>query len=68
MTCTIISTGEELNLTCKLNKYNMDCYKQADEHMIDDSDLAIIVRKADQNDSSEKYAECICVKVEYFPI
>ena len=48
--------------------YNENCYKQADEYMIDDSDLVIIVGKADQNDSSGKYAKSIGVKVESFPI
>ena len=50
------------------NQYTEDCYELADEHMIDESDLVVIVGSPDQNNSLRKYAESIGVKVEYFPL
>ena len=50
------------------NQYTEDCYELADEHMIDESDLVVIVGSPDQNDSLRKYAESTGVKVEYFPL
>lgn len=42
-----------------ISHYTDVCYKQADEHMIDDSDLVIIIGKADQRIPSEKSEESI---------
>ncbi|HQM02906.1 MAG TPA: DUF1273 domain-containing protein, partial [Ruminococcus flavefaciens] len=50
------------------NQYTEDCYELADEHMIDESDLVVIVGSPDQNNSLRKYAEITGVKVEYFPL
>jgi len=50
------------------NQYTEDCYELADEHMIDESDLVVIVESPDQNNSLRKYAESIGVKVEYFSL
>ena len=50
------------------NQYTENCYELADEYMIDESDLVVIVGSPDQNDSLRKYAESIGVKVEYFPL
>ena len=40
----------------------------ADEYMIDESDLVVIVGSSDQNNSLRKYAESMGVKVEYFSL
>ena len=50
------------------NQYTEDCYELADEHMIDESDLVVIVGSPDQNNSLRKYAESMGVKVEYFSL
>ncbi len=50
------------------NQYTEDCYEMADEYMIDESDLVVIVGSPDQNNSLRKYAESTGVKVEYFPL
>ena len=50
------------------NQYTEDCYEMADEYMIDESDLVVIVGSPDQNNSLMKYAESTGVKVEYFPL
>ncbi len=50
------------------NQYTEDCYELADEYMIDESDLVVIVGSYDQNNSLRKYTESMGVKVEYFPL
>ena len=50
------------------NQYTEDCYELADEYMIDESDLVVIVGNPDQNNSLRKYAESMGVKVEYFSL
>ena len=50
------------------NQYTEDCYELADEYMIDESDLVVIVGSSDQNNSLRKYAESTGVKVENFPL
>ena len=50
------------------NQYTENCYELADEYMIDESDLVVIVGSPDQNNSLRKYAESMGVKVEYFPL
>ena len=47
------------------NQYTEDCYELADEYMIDESDLVIIVGEAGRKCYAKKYADSVGVKCEF---
>lgn len=48
------------------NSYNEDCYERAEEHMINDSDMMLIVGKCDKEMCSQEKIKGI--KVEYIQL